>query len=138
MPASERFVFDTNTLVSAAIFRHSVPARALSVAQCKGDLVFSAETEDELKRVLSREKFDRYLTLSERLAFIAALMRYSVRLDSVPTVAACRDPRDDKFLALAVFAGSSALVTGDDDLLVLHPFRGIPIVQAGEFVRLFG
>lgn len=99
--------------------------------------MFSQDTEDELKRVLSRKKFDRYLTVSERIAFIAAVMRHAAMLDGVPGLTGCRDPQDDKFLALAVFAGSAALVSGDDDLLVLHPFRGIPIIRADEFLRLF-
>lgn len=137
MPASERFVFDTNTLVSAAIFCHSKPGQALSLAQRKGTLAFSQETEEELMRVLSRKKFDRYLSFSERIAFIAAVMRHAVMLDGVPPLTGCRDPDDDKFLAVAVFCGGSALVSGDDDLLVLNPFQGIPIVQAGEFVRRF-
>lgn len=136
MKASKRFVFDTNTLISAAIFKSSVPAQALRHAILIGELVFSPETESELVRVLSRSKFDRYLTHSERIAFITAVMQYAVMLDEPPPVIACRDPKDDKFLSIAVYAGASVIVTGDDDLLVLHPFRGITIIRPADFFKL--
>ncbi len=49
-------------------------------------------------------------------------------------IRAGRDPTDDKSLELAVNGHADVLVTGDLDLLVLHPFRGIPIVTP----RVFG
>ena len=47
---------------------------------------------------------------------------------------ACRDPKDDKFLDVALAGGAHALITGDLDLLALHPFHGIPIVTPAEFL----
>jgi uncharacterized protein len=52
------------------------------------------------------------------------------------TVTACRDPKDDKFLELAVNASADIIVTGDEDLLVLHPFRGISILRPADFLHL--
>ena len=46
---------------------------------------------------------------------------------------ACRDPKDDKFLDVAVEGRADALVSGDQDLLILHPFQGIPIIEPAEF-----
>jgi predicted nucleic acid-binding protein len=50
-------------------------------------------------------------------------------------IAACRDPKDDKFLELAVSGKAEVIVSGDGDLLDLNPFRGIPIVTPATFVR---
>ncbi len=50
-------------------------------------------------------------------------------------IAACRDPKDDKFLELAVNGCADLILTGDNDLLVLHPFREIAIVAPATFVR---
>jgi uncharacterized protein len=50
-------------------------------------------------------------------------------------IAACRDPKDDKFLELAVNGKADVIVSGDADLLALNPFRGIPIVPPAAFVR---
>jgi putative PIN family toxin of toxin-antitoxin system len=53
-------------------------------------------------------------------------------------VVACRDPTDDKFLELAINGRADRIVTGDPDLLVLNPFRGIPIVRPASFVQGVG
>ena len=49
-------------------------------------------------------------------------------------IVACRDPTDDKFLELAVSGNADLILSGDKDLLTLHPFRGIPIVTPAAFV----
>ena len=49
----------------------------------------------------------------------------------------CRDPKDNKFLELAISANASCIITGDKDLLVMHPFRGIPILNAFDFINKF-
>lgn len=47
----------------------------------------------------------------------------------------CRDPKDDIFLDIAVAGGADVIVSGDADLLSLHPFRTIPIISGAEFLR---
>jgi predicted nucleic acid-binding protein len=51
-------------------------------------------------------------------------------------IRACRDPRDDKFLEVAVNGRADAIVTGDQDLLVLNPFQGIPILSPAGYLEL--
>jgi uncharacterized protein len=51
-------------------------------------------------------------------------------------VAACRDPKDDKYLELARAAGAAFIVSGDDDLLVLHPWRGVSILSPAAYLAL--
>ena len=50
-------------------------------------------------------------------------------------IAACRDPKDDKFLELAVNGHADVLITGDADLLALNPFRRVPIITPADFVQ---
>lgn len=50
------------------------------------------------------------------------------------TIVVCRDPKDDKLLELAVSGNADFLVTGDKDLLVLNPFRGVEIITPREFL----
>lgn len=52
-------------------------------------------------------------------------------------VRACRDAKDNKYLELALAAQADAIISGDEDLLVLHPWRGIPILRPAEFLRQF-
>jgi predicted nucleic acid-binding protein len=64
------------------------------------------------------------------------LAQQAQQVSAVEVVRECRDPKDDKFLELALSAQASCLVTGDQDLLVLHPFRGIPILTPAAFLEM--
>ncbi len=65
---------------------------------------------------------------------IRALLVAAEAVTTVEVVTACRDPTDDKFLELAINGRADVVITGDRDLLVLHPFRGIPIVSPATFI----
>jgi putative PIN family toxin of toxin-antitoxin system len=53
------------------------------------------------------------------------------------SITACRDLKDNKFLELAIAANASCIITGDKDLLALHPFREISILTANDFLNNF-
>jgi putative PIN family toxin of toxin-antitoxin system len=131
---SRRYVFDTNVLISAFLARHTLPFQALTQAITQGVLFRSQETDAELAAVLARPKFHRYLSMDEREALLASYRDVTEWIADVPPLAACRDPKDDKFLALAVHGGDSLLITGDQDLLTLHPFAGISILTPRAFL----
>lgn len=128
-----RYVFDTSAVVSALLFEQSVPGQAFSAALNRGVILLSSATAAELAEVLSRKKFDRYLTHQEREQFLVMLLLAATVVEISEEVRACRDPKDDAFLELAVNGRASCLVTGDEDLLTLHPFRGIPILTPAQF-----
>lgn len=130
--SSARYVFDTNTLVSALLFENSIPGRAFMRALAQGDIL--AETLAELAEVLKRKKFRRYVTLEGVEVFLTALVKRAVMLEPGGKIEACRDPKDGKFLTLAVAGGATCIVTGDEDLLVLNPFRSVSILSAAEFL----
>ena len=52
-------------------------------------------------------------------------------------IEACRDPKDDKFLELAVSGNADYIITGDDDLLELNPFQNVKIITSREFLEFF-
>ena len=85
---------------------------------------------------MSRPKFDRYVVEALRTEFLETILNDAVWVEIQESVMACRDPKDDKFLALAVDGQADFIVTGDRDLLVSNPFRGIAIVQPEEFLSL--
>ena len=85
--------------------------------------------------VLRRPRFDRYLREEERIEFLASLVRESDLVEVTEVVNACRDPNDNKFLELAVSGAATHIISGDDDLLVLHPFRGIAVLSAQDFLE---
>lgn len=139
MISSRRIVFDTSTLVSVALCTGSAPDQALSKAFESFDLCVSVETLAELEQVLERGKFVRYRLRESRRAFVATIrprsFLFAVDLAHQSAVdPPCRDPEDNKFLALALAADADAVVSNDEDLLVLHPWRGIPILTPAEFL----
>lgn len=129
-----RVVIDTNVIVSALLLPHSIPRQAFDRAALAGRLLLSASTLAELNETLCRSTLDRYVTALHRLQFLAALVRAAEIVDVQSTVTECRDPQDNKFLELAVSGNATHLLTGDDDLLALHPFRGIAILTPREFL----
>src|SRR5262245_4874492 len=129
-----RFVFDTGVIVSALLFEKSPPGDAFYAASDCGEVLFSRATFVELTEVLQRTKFDRYLTREDRDQFLSALLAEAMLLEPTDAFHACRDAKDDKFLELAVSGRASCLITGDNDLLILHPFRGIPILSPAQFL----
>ena len=93
---------------------------------------------EELSEVLQRRRFERYLTAEEREEFLRALIAEATLVEPDLTLDACRDPKDNKFLELAVSGSARYLVTGDQDLLVLNPFRDVAIVTPHQFLVLTG
>ncbi|MCK8495804.1 putative toxin-antitoxin system toxin component, PIN family [Spirosoma sp. RP8] len=129
-----RFVLDTNTLVSAALMAKSIPRQAFDMALNKGELLTSESCLAELNQVLHRPKFARYLTPFEADLFIN---QYSLKATVVTissSITDCRDLKDNKFLELAIDGIANCIVTGDQDLLVLHPYRALSIVTPFAFL----
>lgn len=136
MTTDLRCVFDTNAIVSAALLKKSAARQALDVALAQGHLLVSLETLNKLNDVLRRPKFNKYVTEHERLQFLAALTREAALVEVTAVITQCRDPKDNKFLELAVSGEAHYIVSGDKDLLVLHPFKNIPIVNPGQLINL--
>ena len=135
MAGSGRIVVDNNALISRLLLPDSVPARAVRKAVDEEQLLVSEATLEELADVLARPKFDRYVTVADRQQFLRLLGSVAELVAIAYPIRACRDPRDDKFLELAVNGRARVLVTGDRDLLALHPFHDIPIVTPAHYLR---
>jgi putative PIN family toxin of toxin-antitoxin system len=131
------FVFDTNTVVSALLLRQSVSRQAFDEARQQGQLLLSLETLNELNDVLRREKFNRYVSERERLLFLSAFVQEAMLVEVHAVIQESRDPKDDKFLVLAVSGQADFIISGDKDLLVLDPFHGIPIVTPRQLLNHF-
>jgi uncharacterized protein len=134
MKSKDRCVIDTNVMVRAVLMSTSLAFEAFQKARQRGEILLSLTVAEELNDVLGREKFDRYITRDDRERFLAALIQTAKFIEVTEHIIACRDPGDDKFLELAVSGNATCIVTADDDLLVLNPFRGIPILSIEQFL----
>jgi uncharacterized protein len=132
--AGFRVVCDTNVIVSAALFPSSVPGQALRHARASGRVLTSPVLAAELHEVLSRPKFARYVSTELRDEFLAAFFTQAEFVNVIEHVAVARDPDDSHVLDAAINGSATCVLTGDDDLLSLSPFRGIPILRPAEYL----
>jgi putative PIN family toxin of toxin-antitoxin system len=132
-----RLILDTNILVSAFVFKSESVNIVLKHAANKYTLLFSESTFKELKSALLKPKFVEFVEFPTISNFIINLFRIGECIEPTEKITVCRDPKDNKFLELAVAANADCIVNGDKDLLVLNPFRGIKIISAGDFIIQF-
>ena len=128
-----RFVLDTNVALPALLFRSGGFAwiREAWLAERIVPFVSSA-TADELRRVIAYPKFR--LTQDEQDGRLAGYLAWCevVEVGLVENIPECRDPSDVPFLELALSGKADAIVTGDQDLLVLAPAFPLPILAPRE------
>jgi len=136
MAEKERFVFDTNVIVSALLINKSVARRAFDKARETGDILLSIEVIEELYNVLGRPAFDRYIDEEDRIKFLTLLVRGATLVEITERIKKCRDPKDDKFLELAVNGKADFIISGDGDLQMMNPFRKIAILSPREFLEV--
>jgi len=137
-----KVVIDTSCLVRAALRPDSVPDQAVTLALSGFQLCASSEALHELEVVLQRQRFNSYVSITSRNAFIASIRSHAQIFTLTDSARSdlkecCRDENDEFILALALAAEADVIVSSDHDLLALHPWRGIPIVTPAQFVAQF-
>jgi putative PIN family toxin of toxin-antitoxin system len=132
-----RVVVDTNILVSFAILPNQDYERLFDYLAGHGVTLVSEETIAELFAVLSREKFRKYIPQDSAIDYVEWYAGISESVVVTERVVACRDPKDDKFLSLAVAGRADCIISGDSDLLDMVAYDGIPVYRAAEFLKRF-
>lgn len=130
-----RVVLDTSVIVSAVLLPKSLPRRVLDFVLANGVVITSETTILELDEVLRRDKFKKYVSEDQRLEFVSAFVQQTIVIDVRDSITACRDPKDDKFLEVAISGNATHLISSDQDLLVLHPFRTVEILSPQAFLQ---
>lgn len=131
-------VLDASTFVSAAIKADSIPERVLLRAVMRPNrLILSQAVEDEYREVIFRSKFDRFVSVERRRRILDIALVAAERIEPAEEVRECRDPKDDKYLALAAAGGADVIISSDvRHLLSMHPWRGIPILSPADYLGL--
>lgn len=133
-----RAVIDTGVLVSAFISRRGAPGRVLELAR-SGKLtpLYSAAILNELLDVFSRSHFRQkyHVRPSDVEALFVFLQARGEPVIPQTPVSDCREPKDNKFLEVALAAQADCIISGDGDLRVLHPWRGIEILSPAQAVE---
>jgi putative PIN family toxin of toxin-antitoxin system len=131
-------VIDANTVISAALSPAGVLRRVLAAARLHGTVALSEAVYLEIAEVLASPKFARVLTEDRQREVLELLNAAAIWVRPAVTVHDCRNGKDDCYLELALTAAAKTIVTGDEDLLVLHPWRGIQILRPVAFLAALG
>ncbi|AFY99510.1 putative toxin-antitoxin system toxin component, PIN family [Calothrix sp. PCC 6303] len=129
-----RLVLDTNVLISATLAPNSIPAKVLNWGEDNGVILYSDATLAELLSVLGRSKFAKYIDADNIEGLSRRIKTTWVSVAILKQIKLCRDAKDDKFLELALNGDATHLITGDTDLLILHPIQNIPIINPRTFL----
>ena len=129
-------VLDASSVVGAALRPGGIPRRALLAVRARGSIALSSAVHDEIQDVLGRPKFAAVLTPDLRQEILELLTVAALWVEPAIQVTDCRDSKDNKYLELALAAGAEVIVSSDNDLLVLNPWRRIPILRPAEFLAL--
>jgi putative PIN family toxin of toxin-antitoxin system len=134
-----RAVIDTQVFLRALINKRSIPAKIVFDLGEKYTLIYSLETRREVEEVFSRESIRRKFpqitdVLVQQVANIFRLSTQVALPAEIPQIS--RDPKDNIFLACAIAGAANYIVSEDQDLLVLHPFGHIAVIDALTFLRI--
>ena len=132
-----RVVIDTNVFISALLNPLGTPKKVINIAVSQFTILQSEATYQELATRISKNKFDRYLEKTDRLDFLLAIKNKSLFVDILHETKICSDLYNNKFLELAVSGMAQYIITGDNDLLILNTYQGIPIITPAEFLAIF-
>lgn len=131
----ERVVVDTNVLASGLLRESSVPGQAAARVRHDAILLASQATMQELADVLAKAKFDRYVTVEQRVKFVRLIANIAEFVPIIRQVRECRDQKDDKFLEVALNGRADVIVTGDEDLLEMNPWRRTTILSPRDYMK---
>ena len=131
-------VFDASAVVSAALREDSVPERALLRAEAADVFALPAAVDAEIAAVLGRPRFATAISEARRARILHTLRGEAVWFSLSERVTDCRDAKDNMYLELALASGADVIVSGDNDLLVLHPWRGVRILRPAEYLAEAG
>lgn len=133
----KRVILDTTTLIGVLTKPQGICSDALILCLESCELLASRETLQELVEVSKRDKFDKYVSREEREYIVIECAKRVSLVEITIASTDCRDPKDNKFLSLALSGHADIIVSGNSDLLVLHPYNGIQILGVREFVERY-
>jgi putative PIN family toxin of toxin-antitoxin system len=123
-------------VVGAALTRDGIPRQALLKARREDVIAVSPSVVAEIHDVLARPKFVHVLSTEDRAVVLGLLMDAAVWVRPTVPISDCRDAKDNQYLELALAASADVIISSDNDLLVLDPWRGIRIMRPADYLAM--
>lgn len=131
-----RIIIDTNVWVSFLLSPLSVPSQAVQRAARNDVILMSEPLFLELCTTLDKPKLRKRINAEKITRFLNEIPEITLPVSIIQQVQLCRDPKDDMLLELALNGEADMLITGDEDVLALHPFYKTAIVTPQDFIAL--
>jgi putative PIN family toxin of toxin-antitoxin system len=129
-----KLVLDTNIFISSFFWGGNPRKIMTRIIEGKDTLYVSDQMLQEVFFVMARPKFG--VNDFQRIRFINSITEIAHRVTALGIIqGVCRDSDDDKILECAVLGNVDFIISGDNDLLSLKEFRGIPIIAASEYIN---
>lgn len=132
--AKIKIVVDTNVFISAFLGSKNAKFLLKEIINDEFELVMSEIQLNEIETVLKRPKFEKYILHSEVDEFLSCLSLKTIVPAIYEAIKDCRDEKDNMILEEAVYGNAKYIITGDEDLLVLNPYRWVNIVTIKGFL----
>lgn len=130
-----RVIIDANVIISSSLLIKSTSSSAVRQIEDLHTMLVSEQTIEEFARTLLQSKFDKYFRpVDTRVEIITRYANKAEWVTPSHRVTVCRDPKDNMYLELALSGKADCIVTGDIDLLALHPFHDVAILTPFEFL----
>ena len=130
-----KIVVDTNIFISAYLGSKKAKFLVKEILNDEYILIMSDEQLAEVKEVLLKPKFSKYILPCEVEELVSLLSLKAAIPIVYDTINDCRDKKDNMILEEAVYGNAQYIITGDEDLLVLNPYRWINIVKLNDFLK---
>ena len=131
----KRAIIDTNILVSGLLGGKRTLPIIEALIDKKFRLVISNQQIKELLDVIRRPKFRSIIDEKDAIELFLLIQLEAEIIQPTQKVKDCRDPKDNFILECALESSPDYIVTGDDDLLILHPYKRIQIISAAKFLK---
>ncbi len=134
---NKKVIFDTCILVSVLIYPKREIAKIFKKSLLNYKVITSNAILEEIFDVITRKKFDQFRDIEERISWFNIYKR-SVEINPVNIIINdCLDPKDNKFLELAVSSNADVIVSSDPHLLNMNPYKNIEILNISDFQKKY-
>jgi uncharacterized protein len=130
-----KIVLDTNIWISFLIGK-KLSSLVTAIAESAVEIFLSDKLLNEITKVLKYPRLEHRVSEAKLHKLFKIFKNEIKKIQPACSISDCRDAKDNFLLELAVSANADYLVTGDSDLLVLNPYRGIKIIKAHELERI--
>jgi len=129
-----KILIDTNIWISVFINK-DFQSFIKKILENNIKIISSLRQIEEISNVLARPKFTGHINKNLVEEFLVLFLKTVDVIESKIKINDCRDEKDNFILETAVSGKANFIVTEDNDLLVLNPYKDLKIITVNGFYK---